>query len=275
MGYLAKNKSDFILVLLFVESILLSLVLENKGLFWFLFVVSSMTVFLYSIMVLKVQLKGFWSHEKRNDILFILAMTSLLNANIMIFPNRIILSVIFLGYYAGLRYLIWMFKNNKTSQIQRNSLNLATLVVIFLGTNFNANIGIILEKIIGGIIVLPLTLLLFASIYLVAYYAFTKNAVKKLWAHTYSLVLALILSETALLAGFYLERYPSIYRGESSSNMSIVTLPLFLIVIYYMLYGLMIHKVQNRLNPRLLLEYLGISSIIMATLFITIKWFAS
>ena len=54
MSFLAKNKSDVILGLLFIESILLSLVLENKGLFWFIFIVSAITIFLYSIMVLDI-----------------------------------------------------------------------------------------------------------------------------------------------------------------------------------------------------------------------------
>ena len=274
MGLITKNKSDFLLILLFAESILLSLVLESKGMFWFLFVVAAATVFFYSVMVLKVQIKDFWSSGSRDDILFIVAMTTLLNANIMIFPNRIVLSAIFLGYYVGLRYLIWTLSKERVSQVQKNALNLSGLFLIFLGSNFNANIGIILEKSLGGVVLLPLTALLFVSIYLVSFYTLTKNSVKKVWVRTYSLTLSLILSETALLAGFYLERYPSIYRTENASNMSIVTLPLFLIVIYYMLYGLMIHKVQKRINPRLLMEYIGISTVIMATLFITIKWFA-
>ncbi len=274
MSFLAKNKSDAILGLLFMESILLSLVLENKGLFWLIFIASTVTVFLYSIMVLDVQIKKFWGNGRRNDIIFIITMTALMNANIMIFPNRIILAIIFAAYYAGLRYLIWMFKKETVTQIQKNAINLAALLAVFLGTNFNANIAIIAEKSMGGFVVLPATALLFAPIYLIAYYNFIKNRVAKKWTHVYSLVLALILSETALLAGFYLERYPSIYKTENASSMSIVTLPLFLVVIYYMLYGLMIHKLEKRLVPRVLMEYVGISVVIMATLFITIKWFA-
>src|SRR3990167_9800502 len=192
MSFLAKNKSDVILGLLIIESILLSLVLESKGLFWMIFIVSATTVFLYSIMVLDVRVKKFWESDKRDDVIFILVMTALINANITMFPNRLILSVIFLAYYAGLRYLIWMFEKGTVSQIQKNALNLSALFVIFLGTNLNANIAMIAEKSIGGIVVLPATLLLFASIYLIAYYNFIKNRVSKKWARAYSLVLALI-----------------------------------------------------------------------------------
>lgn len=274
MSFLAKNKSDVILGLLFIESILLSLVLENKGLFWLIFIISAITVFLYSTMVLEIPIKHLRESDKRDDVIFILVMTVLINANIMIFPNRLILSIIFLLYYSGLRYLLSIFKKDAVGQIQKNALNLSALFVIFLGINFNANISIIVEKSTGGFVVLPATVLIFVSIYLIAYYNFIKNRVAKKWAYTYSLSLALILSETALLAGFYLEKYPSIYKAESTSNMSIVTLPLFLVVIYYMLYGLMIHKLEKRLIPRVLMEYIGISTVIIATLFITIKWFA-
>jgi hypothetical protein len=274
MSFLAKNKSDVILGLLFIESVLLSLVLENKGLFWAIFVVSTITVFLYSIMVLDIHVKKFLESDKRDDVIFIIIMTALMNANITVFPNRIILGVIFIAYYIGLRYLIWMFERRTVSQTQKNALNLSVLLIVFLGANFNANIAMIAEKSIGGFVVLPATLLIFIPTYLVTYYNFTKNRVSKKWTRVYSLVMAFILSETAILAGFYLERYPSIYKVESVSNMSIVTLPLFLVVIYYMLHGLMIHKLEKRLAPRLLMEYIGISAVIMATLFVTIKWFA-
>lgn len=273
MSFLAKNKSDVILGLLYIESILLSLVLENKGLFWLIFAIAAITVFLYSVMVLDIQIKKFWENGKRDDVVFVIVMTALINASITVFPNRLILSVIFLIYYTGLRYLIRMFKKGAMSQIQKNAINLSALFVVFLGANFNTNIAIIAEKGIGGFAVLPAVMLLFASVYLIARYNFSKNKVSKKWARAYSLVLALILSETALLAGFYLERYPSIYKTENAANMSIVTLPLFLVVIYYMLYGLMMHKLEKRLLPRVLMEYIGVSAVIMVTLFITIKWF--
>lgn len=273
MSFLAQNKSDVILGLLFVESILLSLVLENRGLFWLIFIVSATTVFFYSIMVLSVQVKKIWGSDKRDDVIFILAMTALLNANITVFPNRLILGIILVAYYAGLRYLIWMLRKETAGQIQKNALNLSALFIVFLGANLNANIAMIAEKSIGGFAVVLANALLFVSVYLLARYSFVKNRIAKKWARAYSLVLALVLSETALLSGFYLERYPSIYKTENVSDMSIATLPLFLVVIYYMLYGLMMHKLEKRMAPRILMEYIGISAVIMVTLFVTIKWF--
>lgn len=274
MQALAKYRSDTILALLFVESILLSLVVENKGLFWTLFAASTITVFLYSIMFLNIPLKKFREDKKRDDILLIVVMTAMFNANITVFQNRLFLALLFIVYFVGLRYLIRIFKKEAVGQVQKNALNLSVLFTIFLGANLITNVSIILQKELSDFMTLPTNLLLFAFVYALSNYNFIKNKVSKRWARTYSLVLALVLTETSLVAGFYLERYPSIYRVESTSSMAIVTLPLFLVVIYYLVYGLMIHKLGKNITSRVLLEYLSVSTIIVATLFITIRWFA-
>ncbi len=273
MDVFKKNKSDLILAFLYVESLLLSLILENKGFFWLIFVLSSVTVFFYCIMSLRIDIKKFLESDKKYDVFLVVAMTAMFNANVMVFSNRLVLAIIFLGYYLGLRYLVGMFKKGPVNQIQKNALNLSILFTVFLGSNLLTNITIALQKETGDIIVVLANAALFAAIYFISYYNFIKNKVAKKWVKAYSVILALILSETSLIAGFYLERYPSIYKVESTTNMSIVTLPLFLVIIYYMLYGLMIHKVENRLTSRVLMEYIGISAIIMATLFVTIRWF--
>lgn len=274
MQALAKYRSDTILALLFVESILLSLVVENKGLFWTLFAASTITVFLYSIMFLNIPLKKFREDKKRDDILLIVVMTAMFNANITVFQNRLFLALLFIVYFVALRYLIRIFKKETVGQVQKNALNLSVLFTIFLGANLITNVSIILQKELSDFMTLPTNLLLFAFVYALSNYNFIKNKVSKRWARTYSLVLALVLTETSLVAGFYLERYPSIYRVESTSSMAIVTLPLFLVVIYYLVYGLMIHKLGKNITSRVLLEYLSVSTIIVATLFITIRWFA-
>lgn len=273
MEIFKKNKPDLILAFLYVESILLSLILENKGFFWLIFVLSSITVFFYCIIFLKIDVKKFLENEKKYDVFLVVVMTAMFNANVMVFSNRLVLAVLFLGYYLGLRYLMGMFRKGLVNQIQKNALNLSVLFTVFLGSNLLTNIAIAVEKETGEIIVVLVNVALFTFVYLISFYNFTKNKVAKKWVKTYSVVLALILSETSLIAGFYLERYPSIYKVESTSNMSIVTLPLFLVIIYYMLYGLMIHKVEKRLTSRVLMEYVGISAVIMLTLFITIRWF--
>jgi hypothetical protein len=274
MQALAKYKSDTILALLFIESILLSLVVESKGLFWFLFAVSVITVFLYCLLFLNISIKKFLENKKRNDIFLIVLMTALFNANIAVFQNRIFLSVLFILYFLGIRYLIRFFDKGSMGQVQKNALNLSVLFTIFLGANLITNVVIILQKGVSDFVVLPINLLLFGFIYLLSYYHLIKNKAGKKWTRIYSLALAFILTETSLLAGFYLERYPTIYKVESMSDMAIVTLPLFLIVIYYLLYGLMIHKIEKRLTLRVLLEYLSVSIIITLTLFVTIRWFA-
>lgn len=271
----AGNKSDLVLAFLYVESILLSLIIENRGFFWLLFAFSTITVFFYSIIFLEIHWKKILESEKKYDVTIVVVMTAMLNANVMVFANRLILGVILLAYYVGLRYLMGMFKSSTVSQMQKNALNLSVLFTIFLGSNLLTNITIILEKGVGGIAVALSNVVMFAFLYLISYYNFAKNRVPKKWARVYSAVIALILSEASLLAGFYLERYPSIYKVESTSNMAIVTLPLFLVVIYYMLYGLMIHKLEKRLASRVLMEYVGISAVILITLFITIRWFAT
>lgn len=270
----ARNKSDLVLAFLYIESILLSLIIENRGFFWLLFLLSTVTVFFYSIILLEIHWKKVLESEKKYDVAIVVAMTAMLNANVMVFANRLILGIILLAYYIGLRYLMGMFKKPAVGQIQKNALNLSVLFIIFLGSNLLTNIAIVLEKGLGEVMVALANIVMFVFIYLISYYNFTKNRVAKKWARAYSVVLALILSEASLLAGFYLERYPSIYKVESTSNMSIVTLPLFLVVIYYMVYGLMIHKLEKRLSSRVLMEYIGISVVILITLFITIRWFA-
>ncbi|RJO61417.1 hypothetical protein C4544_02775 [candidate division WS5 bacterium] len=274
MQALAKYRSDTILALLFVESILLSLVVENKGLFWVLFLASTVTVFLYCLMFLNIQLKNFKEDKKRDDILLIVVMTAMFNANITVFQNRLFLALLFILYFVGLRHLVRIFEKDAMGQVQKNALNLSVLFTIFLGANLITNVSIILQKELSDFVALPANLLLFGFVYVLSNYNFIKNKASKKWARTYSLVLALILTETSLISGFYLERYPSIYKVESTSSMAIVTLPLFLVVIYYLAYGLMIHKLGKNITSRVLLEYLSVSVIIMATLFITIRWFA-
>lgn len=275
MNLLEKNRSEIILGLLFIESLFLSLVLANKLFFWMLFFLSVITVFFYALLILNIPVKKFMEHEKRDDVFLVLAMTIMLNANISVFQNRLFLALILVAYYLGLRVLVNSFKKNAASQFQKNILNLSVLFTIFLGSNLIINISVIGQKEIGEFVLVPLNLLLFAAIYLLSYYNFIKNKITAKWAKSYSLVLAFILTETSLLSSFYLERYPSIYKVESTTSMSIVTLPLFLIVIYYLVYGLMLHKLENRFTTKVIIEYLSVFSVIIITLFITIKWFAS
>jgi len=273
MNFLTKNKSDLLLAFLFLESILLSMMLDSKGFFWMLFIASSITMFFYAIFFLELPIKKFLDNEKKYDVFLVVVMTAMFNANVMVFSNRLVLGIIFAVYYAGLRGLMGMFKKGFVNQAHKNALNLSVLLTVFLGSNLLTNITIAVEKALGEVVILPATIILFAFVYLISYYNLIKNKVAKKWAKGYSLVLSLILSETALISGFYLERYPSIYKVESTSNMAIVTLPLFLVVIYYMIYGLMIHKLEKRLTSRVLMEYVGIAVVITLTLFITIRWF--
>lgn len=274
MKAIARNKSDLILAFLYIESILLSLITENKGFFWMLFLLSTVTVFFYCLLFLEIHWKRILESEKRYDVALVVAMTVMFNANVMVFANRLLLGIIFFVYYLGVRYLMEMFKKGQVNQMQKNALNLSAIFIIFLGSNLLTNIAIAAQKGVGEIVVPIVNAMTFAFIYLISYYNFTKNKVAKKWTRAYSLVLALILTETAILSGFYLERYPTIYKAEGVSNMSIVTLPLFLVVIYYLVYGLMIHKLEKRMTPRVLMEYIGISVVIILTLFITIRWFA-
>lgn len=273
MNLLKKNKSDLLLAFLFLESVLLSMMLDSKGFFWMLFIASSITMFFYAILFLELPIKKFLDNDKKYDVFLVVVMTAMFNANVMVFSNRLVLAISFAIYYVGLRALMGMFKKGLVNQVQKNALNLSVLLTVFLGSNLLTNITIAVEKALGEFVILPATAILFAFIYLISYYNFIKNRISKKWARLYSVVLSIILSETALIAGFYLERYPSIYKVESTSNMSIVTLPLFLVVIYYMIYGLMIHKLEKRLTSRILMEYVGISVVITLTLFITIRWF--
>jgi len=272
MKNLKKNKSDLVLVFLYIESMLLSLIVENKGFFWALFILSTVTVFLYCLLFLEIHWKKVLESDKRYDVALVVVMTALFNANVMVFANRLVLAILFFIYYLGLRYLVGMFKKGAVVQTQKNAINLAVLFTVFLGANANANVSVILEKSIGSFVMILSTAIIFVSIYLISYYSFLKNKVAKKWTHAYSIVLALILSEAAIVSGFYLEKYPSIYKTESISDMSIVTLPLFLVVIYYLVYGLMIHKVEKRITTRVLMEYLGISLVIFITLFVTIMF---
>ncbi len=272
---LEKIRSDIILGLLFIESILLTLVVGNKLYFWLLYLLSFVSVFLYCLIVLDVPVKGFLKNTKRNDVVFIVSLAAIFNANAAIFNNRLVLALVFIGFYSGLRFLVKTFKANTATQIQRNGFNLAVLFIVFLGSNLIANLEIIAEKTFGEFAILPFNILIFALVQMATYYNFMKNRVAKRVARVYSVALALLLTETSLIAGFYIEKYPNLYKAENSANLSIVTLPLFLITIYYLTYGLMIHKIQKKFTAKVIIEYLSVSSVIFFTLFITIKWFGS
>ncbi len=275
MAFAEKYRSDVILGLLYIESMLLTLVLANKLYFWLLFILSFITVFLYMLMFFGIELKKFLEYKKRDDILFILFITAFMNANIAVFGNHFILALVFLAYFLGLRYLAGMFKKGSMNQIQKNALNLSVLLAVFLGTNILVNLEIILQKYFGDFAVLTGGLSIFAFIYLLSFYNFAKNRITKKWTKAYSTVLAFLITEISLAASFYLERYPSIYKVENTTSLSIVTLPLFTIVIYYLVYGLMIHKLEERFTSRVIIEYLSVSSVIFFTLFVTIRWFGS
>lgn len=272
MELIEKNKSEILLGFLFIESLLLSLLVGSAGTFWALFAISVATAFFYVILKFNVHPARVLADEHRYDIFLVVVMTAMLNANISIISNRIILLAILLAYFYGLRYLIGTFIKGTLNQVQRNSLNLAVLLTIFLGGNLITNLSMILERNIGGLAAFPSSALLFMLVYLLSFYNFVKSKVARKRAKVYAAVLALILSEVALLSGFYLEKYPNIYNSENAGNIAIATAPLFMVVIYYLLYGLLIHKVEKRIYPKLILEYIGVASVIIITLFITIKW---
>lgn len=274
MKLIEKNRSDIILALLFIESVFLSFAMGNRGLFWFIFIVSAVTVFLYGLLVLNIPVKTFLQENKKNDVLLIVFMTAMFNANVVVFQNRIILAIVFAVYYVGLRFLVRMFKDGPINQIQKNALNLSVFITVFLGSNFIFTFLISLEKGTNNIILIPINIILFFFIYLISYYSFTKNRVATKWSRTYSLVLALVTSEVSMLTGFYLQKYPTFYKTENISNVAITTAPLFIIVTYYCIYGLMIHKLEKNFYPRVIFEYVGTATIIILTLLVTIKWSA-
>ncbi len=273
MKLIEKNKPDILIGFLFIESLLLSLLVTNMSSFWVLYVFSILTVVFYLILKLGISPKELLEDKRKYDVFAAVMMTAMLNANISVLSNRLILIVILVAYYLGFRFVVGTFEKESLNQIEKNALNLSVLLTIFLGGNLITNLAIIVEK--GtGFVVLAGSVLLFMFVYLLSFYNFVKNKVAKKWAKVYAVVLALVLSEISLLSGFYLEKYPNLYKSDSASGIAITTASLFMVVIYYMLYGLLIHKVEKRLYPKLILEYLAISGVIIVTLFITIKWFA-
>jgi len=275
MELLSKNKSDILLALLFIESVVLSSVVESTSIFWFFFIASGLTVIAYVFSEFDISIKSLPGSSHRNDALLIFFMTMVLNANIAIFLNRIVALVIFALYYLVVRYLLEALKGNIKNQIQKNALNLAVLITIFLSTNIFTNMHIVLEKKIGGLSILLLCLATFSTVYFLSYYSFVKNNIVIKWARVYSYVLAVVLTEVLLIASFYIESYPSLYGGDGVASLSITTTSLFLTVFFYSLYGLMMHKVNKKFHPKIILEYISISIVIILTLFLTIKWFVA
>lgn len=275
MELLVKNKSDIFLALLFIESVVLASVVGSTGVFWFFFMVSVLTVFAYVFSEFDIRLKSFIENNHRNDALLIAFMTVVLNANVAIFLNRVIALVIFASYYLGVRYLSKSLKGQLKNQIQKNALNLSVLITIFLSSNIFTNMHIVLEKKIGGASLLLLSLATFSMVLLISYYSFIKNNIAIKWARVYSYTLALVLTEVLLVSSLYIESYPSLYGGDGMANLSITTTSLFLTVFFYSLYGLMMHKANQKFHPKIILEYVSISAVIIVTLFLTIKWFVS
>lgn len=271
--FIKQHKLDIYLALLFTESVALLSVTGKIGFFWFIFILLLLTSFLYSLAGFNSTVKSVFKSDYRYDIAFVTFMTIVLNANITVLTNKFISIIIFAVYYIGIRYFTKIRSGETKTRIQKNILNLFVLLCVFLGSNIFTNLYIAAGKSSEMLAVLIMPFLILGMVFALSYYSFVRNNIAVKWSKVYSWVLAIILTEIFLVSGFYIEEYPSLYRMEDGGGFSITTTALFMTVIYYSLYGLMIHKIDKKFHPKTILEYISISVIIITTLFLTIKWF--
>jgi len=271
LSKIARYKSDFILLVLTLESFFLWLAAAEKGLFWLFFVISIITATILASAYFKLTILEILKSPRLPDILFFILLVLVFNVNIVIIPHILILLLALIFYFFGMKYFLKMIKKENSSQAQKNVIVLATLIILFFGSNLFTTITLNISNGSNSLALLVITLCFFAFIYLISKYSFEKNKVISQITKVYSLAISIILCELFVVFSFFSEKYPNLKQGNTAV-ISISVASLFIVLVYYCIWGLLIHKLEDKLNFRIIFEYVGITFVIIMTLILTIKW---
>lgn len=119
-----------------------------------------------------------------------------------------------------------------------------------------------------GWYVFPITILAsFIFPFIISEFLFEIHGIEK--SLLYSLVLSLGISQIVWISSFWLVSYP---QSERITNLGVPLPAIIATVFYYLFWGLSQHRLDETLTKRVLWEYILISVVFVAILFLTTQW---
>ncbi|MDD5693285.1 MAG: hypothetical protein PHU86_02350 [Patescibacteria group bacterium] len=108
--------------------------------------------------------------------------------------------------------------------------------------------------------------------YLVSYFLAWENGIdlKKYWP--YNLVTSLMAAEVAWVSSIWIVNYPT-FSSYEKANLGGTPLPAVILVItFYFIWGVISHKASRTLTKNVMFEYILLTIIFLAVLFLSTKW---
>lgn len=110
-------------------------------------------------------------------------------------------------------------------------------------------------------------LVAFISVFVISEFLFEVQGVER--SLLYSLALSFTISQIVWISSFWLISYP---QSERITNIGIPLPAIVGAVFFYLFWGLSHHRLEHSLSRRIVWEYIIISGMFLAILFVTAKW---
>lgn len=165
--------------------------------------------------------------------------------------------------------------SERAALINRNTLVVISFISVFLGSSAAFRFYMLLST-TGSLVLVQagLILTIFLIFYLVSSFLTWENSANtdpgKL--RPYAFVCSLLGTEVAWASCMWIVNYPVISVQEKA-NLGGTPLPAILLtIIFYFLWGILFHKLDNSLTKKVLTEYIFIATLFITVLLITAKW---
>lgn len=189
--------------------------------------------------------------------------------------------VIILFFLLLANYFLWISLrkvynlSDRAAVLHRNVLIVISFLSVFLGSTTIFRLYMLLDTSGSrGIYQSLLVVLIFVLFYLVSSFLIWENGAdedqKKL--KPYNVVCSLLGAEIAWISSIWIVNYPVIATQERA-NLGGTPLPAVLLtIVFYFLWGIVFHKLDNSLTRKVLTEYVFIATIFITVLLATARW---
>lgn len=246
----------------------LLLPLRLPHLFWYLVVAVSLAAsfLVFWVFEEKPSLKRF--KEDWFTILYIFVFTMAIAIFAYLVPNPFVQALL-LGTTSFFLYFFYQvasrLKRGYTPNLfLRNITSFGAILGIFFAVSDALKWVSVNQNSTNEIIMLSLV---FVSVFIISEFLFEVQGFEK--SLLYSLVIAFGITQIVWLSSYWLVNYP---ESEKAENIGVPMPAILATVFYYLSWGLAHHRLEGTLSKKILWEYLFISMIFVAILFMTTSW---
>ncbi|MEI6266903.1 MAG: hypothetical protein WCP14_03370 [bacterium] len=158
----------------------------------------------------------------------------------------------------------------------RNMLIVISFLIIFFSTALLFRFQIILSTTTYAFLsrLLVVAGVLFI-VYFITYFLTWEQGSSDKKYRLYNITCALICAEIAWVSSIWVINYPVIGIMQKSNLGGTPLAAILITIVYYFLWGIISHKLENNLNRKILTEYLILASLFITVLLSTASWFTT